>query len=78
MKQIPKEKIPNIDNFKNEIKILQEINHKHIMKLYDVKITENHYYLVCELCNGGSLTECLDTYKKINRRIRRLIGRWRK
>ena len=54
--------------FQNEISILKELNHKNIMRLYDVKITQNHYYLVCELCNGGSLTECLDKYQKINRK----------
>ena len=70
-KKIPKKyaEDPKIKKyFQNEIKILREIKHKNIMKLYDVKITLNHYYLICELCNGGSLTECLDKYRKIYRK----------
>ena len=49
---------------KNEIAILKEINHKNIVKLEDVKITKNHYYLVMEFCNGGSLSECLEKYQE--------------
>ena len=49
---------------KNEIAILKELNHKNIVKLEDVKITQNHYYLVMEFCNGGTLTECLRKYQK--------------
>jgi len=54
--------------FKNEIIILQQLNHKNIMKLIEIKQTKDNYYLVCELCNGGSLNECLDKYRKINRK----------
>ena len=54
--------------FKNEITILQELNHKNIMKLIEIKETKDDYYLVCELCNGGSLNDCLDKYRKINRK----------
>ena len=54
--------------FKNEIIILQELNHKNIMKLIEIKQTKDNYYLVCELCNGGSLNDCLDKYRKINRK----------
>ena len=46
--------------FQNEIKILKVINHKNIMNLIEIKQSNNNYYLVCELCNGGSLTDCLD------------------
>ena len=54
--------------FKNEISILKEVSHKNIMKLIEIKQSTNNYYLVCELCNGGSLNDCLDKYRKINRR----------
>ena len=46
----------------NEISILRDINHPNIVKLYDVKETSNFYYLVTEYCNGGSLSDCLETY----------------
>ena len=69
-KKIPKS-VADSENvkkyFKNEIKILQEINHKNIMKLLEIKESNDNYYLVCELCNGGSLNDCLDKYRKIHR-----------
>ena len=56
---------PQVSKYlKNEIAILRELNHKNIVKLEDVKITTNHYYLVMEFCNGGSLTECLRKYQE--------------
>ena len=69
-KKIPKS-IADSENvhkyFKNEITILQEINHKNIMKLIEIKQSKDNYYLVCELCNGGSLNDCLDKYRKMHR-----------
>ena len=46
----------------NEISILRDISHPNIVKLYDVKETSSFYYLVTEYCNGGSLSDCLETY----------------
>ena len=43
---------------------MKELNHKNIVKLEDVKVTTNHYYLVMEFCNGSSLTECLRKYQE--------------
>ena len=54
--------------FHNEISLLSKIKHKHIMKLIEVKQSKDNYYLVCELCNGGSLNELLDKYRKMYRR----------
>ena len=48
----------------NEIKILKEIDHKNIIKLYDVKENSQNYYLVMEYCNGGGLSDCLDYHIK--------------
>ena len=52
----------------NEINILKEINHPNIIKLYEVKETTQYYYLVMEFCNGGGLSDCLEEYKKKNRK----------
>ena len=54
--------------FHNEINLLKKINHKNIMKLIEVRQSTDHYYLICELCNGGSLNELLDKYRKMYRR----------
>ena len=44
----------------NEIKILKEIEHENIVKLYDELETSQYYFLVTEYCNGGGLSECLE------------------
>jgi len=54
--------------FHNEIEILKEIEHKNIMKLIKLKESEENYYLVCELCNGGSLHHCVNKYLKLYRK----------
>ena len=48
----------------NEIKILKEIDHPNIIKLYDVKENNQNYYLVMEFCNGGGLSDCLEYHNK--------------
>ena len=52
----------------NEINILKEIDHPNIIKLYEVKETTQYYYLVMDFCNGGGLSDCLEEYKKKNRK----------
>ena len=57
---------PQVSKYlKNEIAILRELKHRNIVKLEDVKITKNHYYIVMEYCNGGSLSDCLQKYQSI-------------
>ena len=51
--------------FHNEINILKEIEHKNIMKLIEIKQNSENYYLICELCNGGSLRQCVNKYLKM-------------
>ena len=44
-----------------EISILLELkNHPNIIKLIDFIQSVNHYYVVMEYCNGGSLSDCLE------------------
>ena len=52
--------------FNNEITILRKLHHKNIVRLEDLKKTANHYYVIMEYCNGGTLTECLEKYKNIH------------
>ena len=57
---------PNASKYlKNEIAILRELKHKNIVLLEDIKITKNHYYLVMEYCNGGTLSSCLKKYQQM-------------
>ena len=57
-----------IKYFNNEISILRRLYHKNIIKLEELKKTTNHYYVIMEYCNGGTLTECLEKYKRLYRR----------
>ena len=54
--------------FNNEIQILKKLHHKNIIRLETLKKTNNHYYVIMEYCNGGTLTECLEKYKSIYHR----------
>ena len=51
--------------FANEISILKKLIHKNIIRIQEFKMTQNHYYIIMEYCNGGSQTQCLKTYKEI-------------
>jgi len=44
------------------IKILKEIDHPNILKLYDIKESKEDLYLVREYCNGENLDYCLNQY----------------
>ena len=57
-----------IKYFNNEIAILKKLYHKNIVKLETLKKTKNHYYVIMEYCNGGTLTECLEKYKNLYHR----------
>ena len=49
---------------KNEIKIMKELNDDdNIIHLYDLIVTSNHYYIVMDFCNGGTLSSILGEYK---------------
>ena len=50
--------------FKNEINILRILNHPNIVKLEEIKMDENNYYMVMEYINGGGLSDCLNKYKE--------------
>ena len=52
--------------FDNEIRILSSLNHPNIVKLEEVKKSNNHYYIVMEYINGGGLSDCLQKYMKIH------------
>lgn len=49
----------------NEIKVLRSCNNDNIIKLYDLKKTQNNIYLILEYCNEGDLNNYLKTRKYI-------------
>ena len=50
---------------RNEVDVLQQVNHQNIMQLLEVHETSNSLYLVCEYLNGGSLVDYLKKAEKL-------------
>ena len=55
------------NSIKNEIYILNQLNHENIMKLYDIINTPKYFYLILEYINGISLLDYIN--KNPNKRI---------
>jgi serine/threonine protein kinase len=57
IKIVTKAKLTKEDELalKDEIVVLRELNHKHIIRLYDVFEENQYYYLVTEKMSGGEL-----------------------
>ena len=56
------ERPENINRLQYEIEIIKSINHPNIVKFCGLKKTINHWYLVTEYVNGGSLQDNLKQY----------------
>lgn len=56
-----------IDQIENEIKCLNKLKHKHIVKLYDVFQDDSKIYIVQEYCSKGDLKQYMD--KTNNKRL---------
>ena len=48
------------NSIKNEIYILNQLNHENIMKLYDIINTPKYFYLILEYINGISLLDFIN------------------
>ena len=55
VKKVPKKKIKNMDRFKQEITILQTLDHPNVLKLFEYFEDDKNVYLVTEACRGGEL-----------------------
>ena len=59
-KEILKNKLADINKFRNEINVLSKVDHPNIIRLYEVFEDERYISIIMELCQGG------DLFKKIN------------
>ena len=59
-KEILKDKISDLNKFRNEINILSKVDHPNIIRLYEIFEDSRYISLIMELCTGGEL------FKKIN------------
>lgn len=48
-----------LKNVKNEITVLEKVNHFNVIRMLDRMKSDNHYYLVLDYCNGGTLSDYL-------------------
>lgn len=51
-------------NLEMEIAIMRQIDHPNIVKLYEIKKTEKHMYLMLEYCAGGDLQQYMRRQQK--------------
>ena len=49
---------------KNELQILEVLDHPNIVQFQTLKKTKKHYYILMEYCNGGDLGEALEKYQE--------------
>ena len=66
-KKMDREEIEKGDAMKylrNEIVVLQYLDHPNIVKFQEVKKTKKHFYIIMEYCNGGELSKALEKYQK--------------
>lgn len=58
---IKKNIVTNNIQIKNEISILQRLNHENIVRLLDSYIVNEEYYFIMDYCNGGNLKKYIDS-----------------
>jgi serine/threonine protein kinase len=59
----------------NEISILQKINHRNIVRLFDSYETEHRIVFVMDLCSGGDLLSYIRRRKRLSEECARYIFR---
>ena len=52
-------------NLKEEIRIQQNINHKHIIKIYELMADKENVYVVMEYSNGGNLFQYIHKKERL-------------
>jgi calcium-dependent protein kinase len=55
VKAIQKKKVKDFNTFVNEVKILQNLDHPNIIKLFEIWEWQDVCFLVLEYCEGGEL-----------------------
>lgn len=54
-KTIAKKKVKNMAQFQAEISILAQLDHPHILKLYEYFEDDKNFHIITELCTGGEM-----------------------
>lgn len=70
LKVVAKEKVIDmLPQFKREVFIMYELNHPHIIKLYNHFEDERYFYLIMELAEGGNMFQKLHREKQFIERV---------
>ena len=76
MKIIPKENfLENIDSTKliDEIRILKNLDHPNIMKIYEFYVDKDNFYIISDFCDQGDLFRKLEKLGKMNEIVVKFI-----
>lgn len=77
MKKIPKHQNSNVDSssIEKEIKILRNLDHPHIIKIYEFFQDSNFYYLINEFAELGDLSNIIEDEKYLDEKTVKIIMR---
>lgn len=64
-----------LKNIENEIKVLSTCDHENVVRLVDKMKSTNHYYLVLEYCNGGTMHSYLEMVGRLTENVGRVIAK---
>lgn len=68
----------NIERFREEVKLMKNLNHNNIVKLYDTIENEDYMYLILEYCEHGDLKKFLNKRplkeKKVKKFMRQIVS----
>jgi serine/threonine protein kinase len=74
IKQVAKKNVPSAEDVQallEEVGILQEIHHPHVMRIYGFYVDKKNYNLVTEMVVGGELFDRIVERKHYNEKIAR-------
>lgn len=74
VKSIPREKVdPEQKMLEQELQILMEVDHPHIIKFFGTYKDHKYYHIVMEFCEGGELFEQLINIGKFSEKDAAMI-----
>lgn len=62
LKTIRKASVPDLALLQKEVQLLQQMDHPHIIRLFDVLEDDQNFHLITELCTGGELYDQVVEY----------------
>lgn len=65
-----------LDRFLLELKISYKLNHKNIVKCYDIFRTQNSWYIVSEYCNYGTFYDLISSLKTTDYEKKEKMGHY--